>query len=134
MPQRYTHIVSCFVIITSPYRSRCSAIHDTRIGSRTYESWLPCCRQLNALSTNVHIDWNFKANIDIVNYGSVFGKDTIDVFSSYDVFASKVCQLDDDDDFGHFVNFSNENTNKECSTTTSRSTEGGGVFMPPLQV
>jgi hypothetical protein len=33
-----------------------------------------------------------------VNYGSAFGKDSIDAFSSYDIFASKVCQLDDDED------------------------------------
>jgi hypothetical protein len=56
-------------------------------------SWLPSCRQLNALPTNVHIDWNSSVNQNLVHHGSTFGKETATVFSSYGNFAEKICQV-----------------------------------------
>jgi hypothetical protein len=56
-------------------------------------SWLPSCRQLNALPTNVHIDWNSSVNQNLVHHGSTFGKETATVFSSYGNFAEKICQI-----------------------------------------
>lgn len=69
------------------------SIHDTRVTNIGTTSWLPSCRQLNALPTNVHIDWNSSVNQNLVHHGSTFGKETATVFSSYGNFAEKICQV-----------------------------------------
>ena len=76
----------------SPFGVRCSSIHDNRINGGT-PAWLPHCQKRNSLSTDVHIDWNSNLNFSLVHYGSTFGKDTAQVFSSYESFVQKVCQF-----------------------------------------
>ncbi len=75
----------------SPFDSRCSAIHDIRIASDA-SAWLPCCQQLNALPTDVHIDYNRKVNLSVIHQGSTFSKETAQIFSSYESFSKAICQ------------------------------------------
>ena len=59
------------------------------IGSK---AWLPSCQRLNALPTDVHIDWNSGVNQALLHHGSIFKEETATVFSSYAKFAENVCQ------------------------------------------
>ena len=67
-------------------------IHDARVKSIGTNAWLPYCRRLNALPTDVHIDWNSGVNQALLHHGSIFREETATVFSSYDNFSEKVCQ------------------------------------------
>lgn len=55
---------------------------------------MPCVQHQNALPTKVHLDFNRKVNSSIVHYGSTFGEETKDAFSSggYESFVKKICQ------------------------------------------
>jgi hypothetical protein len=75
----------------SPFESRCSAIHDIRITGDD-SAWLPCCQKLNALPTDVHIDYNRMINFSLLHHGSTFSKETAHVFSSYECFVQIICQ------------------------------------------
>jgi hypothetical protein len=66
-------------------------IHDVRISGES-AAWLPCCQKLNSIPTDVHIDYNRKANHSTLHHGSTFGKETASMFSSHEHFTRKICQ------------------------------------------
>ena len=83
----------CTSSFNSPFGSRCVGIHDTRVTNSVTSAWLPSCRQLNALDTDVHIDWNSSVHQISVHHGCTFGEESMTAFSSYDKFSEKICQL-----------------------------------------
>lgn len=86
---KQSHIV-CFLIYHSPFGDRCTSIHDTNIEGK-HSAWLPRINNVNALSTDYHIDWNTSYNFSLIHKGSPFGKHSDSAFSSYDNFTDMIC-------------------------------------------